>query len=310
MTSPWENHLSIKNLSGLIAATFTPMGDDGALNLDTVPTIVERLISEGVSGLFVCGGNGEGVSLTDEERKKTAEAYVNAANGRIPVVVHVGQDSLFSARGLAQHAAGIGADGISAITPTYFKPTSTSALLDSLSVIAEGAPELPFVYYHFPVKSGVEIDLPEFIELAKEKLPSLYAIKFTDPRLDDLQSGLAASDIKIFYGIDEMLLGGLAAGASGAIGSTYNFAAPLYLKLMEAWEQNDISEARRLQALSVKMVRAFLPFGGVEGQKAIMDMIGLTCGPARLPLNKLTTAEIDQLQNNLNDIDFFDWARS
>ena len=173
--------MSIENLSGLIAATFTPMDDRGALNLDMIPMIVDQLISEGVSGLYVCGGTGEGVSLTSDERKQTAEAYLRAANSRIPVVVHVGQDSLLSARDLAQHAADIEADGISAITPTYFKPTSTSALLDSLSIITEGAPDLPFIYYHFPVKSGVEIDLPEFIELAKEKLPSLYAIKFTDP---------------------------------------------------------------------------------------------------------------------------------
>ena len=302
--------MSIENLSGLIAATFTPMDDRGALNLDMIPMIVDQLISEGVSGLYVCGGTGEGVSLTSDERKQTAEAYLRAANSRIPVVVHVGQDSLLSARDLAQHAADIEADGISAITPTYFKPTSTSTLLDSLSIITEGAPDLPFIYYHFPVKSGVEIDLPAFIELAHGKLPSLFAIKFTDPKLHDLQSGLATSDIKIFYGIDEMLLGGLAAGASGAIGSTYNFAAPLYMKLIKAWQQGDLTEAKRLQELSVKMVRAFAPFGGIEGQKAMMGMVGLSCGQTRLPLNRLTQQQTDDLEDNLCKIGFFDWARS
>ena len=303
--------MGIENLSGLIAATFTPMATDGSLNLDVVPTIVDQLLDEGVSGLYVCGGTGEGVSLSNAERKQTAKAYVNAANSRIPVFIHVGQDSLFAARELAKHAAEIGADGISAITPTYFKPGSPSTLVNSLKIITDGAPDLPFIYYHFPTKTGLDIDLLDFLEQAVVKLPSLFAVKFTDAKLHDLQAALALTDnkIKIFFGIDEMLLGGLVAGASGAIGSTYNFAAPLYLKLIQAWQNDDLVEAQRLQALSVQMVRTFVPFGGIEGQKAMMAMIGLDCGTARFPLNKLATEATEQLQNNLQEVGFFDWGR-
>ena len=303
--------MGIENLSGLIAATFTPMATDGSLNLDVVPTIVDQLLDEGVSGLYVCGGTGEGVSLSNAERQQTAEAYVNAANGRIPVFIHVGQDSLFAARELAKHAAEIGADGISAITPTYFKPGSPGTLVDSLKIITDGAPDLPFIYYHFPTKTGLDIDLLDFLEQAVVKLPSLFAVKFTDSKLHDLQAALALTDnkIKIFFGIDEMLLGGLVAGASGAIGSTYNFAAPLYLKLIQAWQNDDLAEAQRLQALSVQMVRTFVPFGGIEGQKAMMRMVGLDCGTARLPLNKLATEATEQLHNNLQEVGFFDWGR-
>ncbi|MDG2072807.1 MAG: dihydrodipicolinate synthase family protein [Pseudomonadales bacterium] len=303
--------MGIENLSGLIAATFTPMANDGSLKLDVVPTMVNQLLNEGVSGLYVCGGTGEGVSLTNAERQQTAEAFVNAANGRIPVILHVGQDSPFAAQKLAKHAAEIGADGISAITPTYFKPGSPSTLVDSLKIITDGAPDLPFIYYHFPTKTGLDIDLVDFLEQAIVKLPSLFAVKFTDSKLHDLQAALALTDnkIKIFFGIDEMLLGGLVAGASGAIGSTYNFAAPLYLKLIQAWQNDDLAEAQRLQALSVQMVRTFVQFGGIEGQKAMMAMVGLDCGTARLPLNKLAPEATEELQNNLKEVGFFDWGR-
>ncbi len=302
---------NIKSLTGLIAATFTPMDNSGQLALGIVPTIVNQLISEGVAGLYVCGGTGEGVSLTNAERKLTAEAFVTAANGRVPVFVQVGQNSLYAAQELAQHAAEIGADGISAITPTYFKPGSIKALIDSLKIITDGAPDLPFIYYHFPAKSGLPLDLPDFVEQAATKLPSLFAVKFTDSKLHDLQAVLAVTNgrIKVFFGTDEMLLGGLAAGASGGIGSTYNFAAPLYVKLIQAWQNGDLAEAQRLQALSVKMVRTFVPFGGIEGQKAMMGMVGLECGPARLPLNTLSAEAIDQLRSNLQEAGFFDWGR-
>ena len=298
--------------SGLIAATFTPMKDSGELNIPAISPIVNRLVEEGVSGLYVCGGTGEGTSLTNNERMIVAEAYIKAANGKVPVFIHVGQDSLLAARELAKHALAIGADGISAMTPNYFKPNSTRALVDSLKVIIEEAPDLPFIYYHFPAKSMLQLNLEEFVEMASIQLPSMYAIKFTDPRLHDLQSILHISSdkIKIFFGTDEMLLAGLSSGASGAIGSTYNFALPLYLKLIEAWRGNDLVKARCLQSLSVKMVKTFSSFGGIEGQKAIMGLVGMECGPTRLPLNLLSKSDVDRLKKQLEDIGFFRWARS
>ena len=104
--SRWkERHsLDIKDWSGLIAATFTPMQNNGELNISAIPSIVSQLLKEGAAGLYVCGGTGEGTSLTNDERMAVAEAYISAANGKVPVFIHVGQDSLFAARELAKHA--------------------------------------------------------------------------------------------------------------------------------------------------------------------------------------------------------------
>ena len=85
------------HLSGLIAATFTPMRPDGSLNLAMAKPIVDHLIHSGVSGLYVCGSTGEGPLLTTDERKETAAAYVEAAAGRLPVVVQVGHSSVVEA---------------------------------------------------------------------------------------------------------------------------------------------------------------------------------------------------------------------
>ena len=101
-----------KRFKGLIAATFTPMQADGGLNLDVAPSIVEHLRGEGIAGLYVVGSTGEGVSLTGEERRATAEAFVRAASGRMPVIVQVGHNSIAEARQLAAHAERIGASAI------------------------------------------------------------------------------------------------------------------------------------------------------------------------------------------------------
>ena len=77
--------MNTENWSGLIAATFTPMKDNGELNIPAIPSIVNQLVAEGVAGLYVCGGTGEGISLTSNERMIVAEAYIKAANGKVPV---------------------------------------------------------------------------------------------------------------------------------------------------------------------------------------------------------------------------------
>ena len=81
-------------IQGLIAAAFTPFNEDGSLNLGLVPALVEKLLQDGLKGIFVCGSNGEGPNMTTEERMMVAEAFVKAANKRLLIIVHVGHSSI------------------------------------------------------------------------------------------------------------------------------------------------------------------------------------------------------------------------
>ena len=280
--------------TGLIAAVFTPMAADRTLNLDLVPAIVDHLIRDRIRGIYVCGTTGEGPLLSSEERRAVARAYVDAAGGRIPVIVQVGHNSLAEARGLALHAREIGADAISAVPPMYFKPESTEILVECLREIASVVPGLPFFYYHIPRFTGAQIDVLELLRRAERELPSLTGVKYSAMTVNEYQECLdfAQGRYAILFGCDEMLLSGLSAGAAGAVGSTYNFAAPLYNALIEAFEQGDLEEARRLQGLSVRMIRLLCKYRGQPAFKAIMGLLGLDCGPNRLPIETLSTDEI------------------
>src|SRR5690606_813101 len=112
----------MKKITGLVAATFAAYKDNGEINLDIIPSIVEKLIEDGLSGVFVCGTNGEGPNLTIDERMAIVESYVKAANKRIIVMVHVGHSSVKEARKLAAHAERVGADAFSSVSAFYFKP--------------------------------------------------------------------------------------------------------------------------------------------------------------------------------------------
>ena len=297
-------------ITGLVAAVFTPLKNDSSLNLDLVPRIVEHLLNSGIGGLYVCGSTGEGPLLTLEERREVAEAYIAAVDGRVPVIVQVGQESTREAAALARHAASIGANAISAVPPVYFKPGTVDILVDTMKEIAGAAPNLPFYYYHIPALSAVALDMERFLELAKDAIPNLAGIKFSSPRLDELQAcrHFDSGRFEILFGVDEMLLSGLASGAKGAVGSTYNFLAPLYNEIIRCYNEKKTEEAEALQAQVVALVRVMIAHRGLPAIKTCMKLIGLDCGPTRLPLLTLDDQETATLKEELERLGFFDWA--
>lgn len=295
-------------IEGLIAATFSTFNAEGALDLKLVPRVVDRLVSDGLRGVFVCGTNGEGPSLTIQERMAVAETYVKAAKGRLLVMVHVGHSSVEECRRLAAHAQEIGADAISAVAAFYFKPSSVANLVDSMAKIASAAPNLPFYYYHIPALTGVGLDMVEFLRMGGTRIPNLAGIKYTAATIHEYQAcvNYDGGKFDILYGYDELLLPALVVGAKGAVGSTYNYAAPLYLQVMADFSAGRLREAQKRQLLLVNMIREMTQYPAIPAQKAIMSMIGLDLGPCRLPLQKLKTGDTEALRKALDAIGFFD----
>jgi len=294
------------SLKGLVPATFTPMHADGSLNLAQVAPIVEHLLAFKVSALFVCGTTGEAASLTTPERQAVLEAFIDAAAERIPVIAHVGHSALAESRQLAAHAAASGAAAIAAYAPFFFRPATVTALVDCVVDIAQAAPALPFYYYHIPHMSGVALDMLEFLRQAAERVPSLAGIKYTAPTLYEFQTCAAFADgrFNLLFGCDEMLLGGLAAGASGAVGSTYNLAAPLYHEMIAHFHAGRHAEAQQLQLLSARMVDVVRKYRPLPALKAMMKFAGVDCGPTRVPLMPMAADEIAALRRDLDQLGF------
>lgn len=299
-----------KILSGLIAAPFTPFHADGSLALETVPALAALLSRNGVNGAFVCGTTGEGFSLTTAERRSVAEAWRATMPPGLALIVHIGHLSLGEARELARHAQQIGADAIATIAPSFFKPAGVRELVDWCRVAAEAAPRLPFYYYHMPAMTGVAISAAEFLAEAADRIPTLAGVKFTHEDLDDYQAAHAMDGgrFDVLFGRDEILLSGLTHGARGAVGSTYNYAAPLYQRILRAYAAGDLVAAEKAQAQAVAFIDIMKRHGGLSAGKAIMKLIGIDCGPVRLPLRAVTPATEAALRAELNAIGFFEYA--
>ncbi len=291
-------------LTGLVAAPHTPLHADGSLNPAAVAAQARLLQESGVRGAFICGTTGESLSLTVGERVAVTEAWCEAVGDKMPLVVHVGSNSLLEARVLAGHAAQCGVSAIAAMAPSFFK-SSLEELIAYCAAVAEAAPHTPLYYYDIPTMTNAPIPTARFLEQAAKSIPTLHGIKFTNNDLMTLQECLALGEFDIVFGYDELLLAGLTLGVKGAVGSTYNFAAPLYLRLLAAFERGDLVNARKAQLQSVRMIRVLQEFGFSRASKAMMRLVGVDCGPVRLPLKPMQDAEVRDLWQRLHGMDGF-----
>lgn len=267
--------------------------------------MVEHLIASGNRGLYVCGSTGEGVSLTTSERCEVAEAYVQAADGRVPVFIQVGHNSIEEAKLLAAHAQQIGSDAVSATCPSYFKVGDHTSLLETIKAVAAAAPSLPFYYYHIPALTGSSIDIVSFMKAAGEAIPNLFGLKYTDTKLHEFQQCLEIGDGRydVVWGTDEMMLGALATGAKAAIGSTYNVIAPTYLKLWEAFESHQLADAQQLQLEAIRLIRVLGRYPFHSAMKELLRLLGHDFGTCRLPQRALTSQEVEELQQTLQSVE-------
>jgi len=303
--------IMIEKTRGLIAAPPTPMRPDGEVDLDRIEALAGFLARNGVLGVFVCGTTGEGLSLTVQERRDVVRRWVDVAGEALRVIVHVGHTALRDARALASHAAEVGAWGVGTMPSIFYPPGGVGGVADFLARIAPAAADLPLYYYHIPVLTGVDLPVVELLRAAGERIPNLAGVKYTSEDLMDysLCRELDAGRFDCLFGRDEMLLSALAVGAEGAVGSTYNFAAPLYLRLIDAFGAGDVETARELQGKSVAMIRAAARRGfGLAAFKGMMEMVGMDVGPVRPPLQPLTAGQQDALRAELEQIGFFEFC--
>jgi N-acetylneuraminate lyase len=298
-------------LHELVAATHSPFHGDGSIAPEIVPVQAAFLAANGVRTVFITGTTGECHSLTSDERIALFDAWAAAGPAHnLTVVAHVGSNSLEDARTFARRAGTLEFAAVSALAPSYFKPANVEALVDWCAAIAKEAPDLPFYYYDIPAFTGVSLPNDRFLELASPRIANLAGVKFSNPDLASYRRCLdvAAGRFDLPWGIDEALLGALATGARGGVGSSYNWAVKLSLDLITAFTRGDLEEARRLQSISIAMVDAITETGFMGTSKALMSRLGVPVGPAREPLANPSAAQVDALVARLRELGFDDWG--
>lgn len=301
----------MQHLQGLISAPFTPMDSDGKLNLSIIPSYYQFLKANGVTGAFICGSTGEGVSLTLSEKKAVAEAWAACSNHDqdFRVMMFLGGTCIADCIDLAKHARETGLYAVSFTGPFYFKPAGLEMLAQCCLAVAASVPDMPFYYYHIPVLTGVNFAMFDLLKAVDGRIPNFAGIKYTHEDFMDFQSCMTFQDGKydMLWGRDENMLSALALGTKGAVGSTFNYAAPLYYSLIDAFNNNDLKKAGELQQKSINMIRLLGKYGGISVGKAYMKLVDIDCGEFRLPVKNMTATQFEEFKNDVESLSFEDF---
>jgi N-acetylneuraminate lyase len=303
-----NQHSNIQHLTGLIAAPFTPMHPDGSVNTAIIPAYYAMLKGNGVTGAFICGSTGEGVSMTTSEKKQVAEAWAACTNqdDDFKVMMFLGGTSIADCKELALHAQQCGLYAISFTAPFYFKPANVEQLAKACLEIASAVPDMPFYYYHIPVLTGVNFAMYDLLKAVDGRIPNFAGVKYTHEDFMDFLSCLHYKNKRynMLWGRDENMLSALPLGTKGAVGSTFNYAPALYYEMIDAFENHDLEKAQAIQQLSIDMIRLLGIYGGIATGKAYMKLIGLDCGEFRLPVKNMSREEFQAFKVDVEQLNF------
>jgi dihydrodipicolinate synthase/N-acetylneuraminate lyase len=202
-------------LKGALAAAVTPLRDGGdALDGEAIAPLVAFLADGGLDGLLALGTTGEGILLSEDERRLAAQLFVSARPDGFAVAVHCGAQTTRETVALAEHAASIGASAVAVIGPPYFA-LDDEALLAHFSAAARACAPVPFYVYEFAARSGYAVPVG-VLERLREAAPNLAGLKVSDKPWERFEPYLLEG-LDVFVGPEALISRGLARGAEGAV---------------------------------------------------------------------------------------------
>lgn len=297
----------MKNIqfTGVRSAIFTPLNADGSVNTSAIKPLVDFELDRGLKGFYIVGSTGEGPSLSAAARMEATAAVIDACKSRKTVdgatpdcIVHVAAPDTYDAFKLAEHAKACGADAISSLAPNFYGSHNAEEMIDYYKRLT-AISDLPLLIYATPLLTNAVSNLKDFIEKCM-KIDHIIGLKYTirDYHQLNLLKQINDGDINIVNGPDETLLGGLAMGADGGIGSTYNLVPEWFVKIWELYNAGKIVEAREYQTKVNKLIGALASFKGgyLTAAKNAMKFLGHDIGTCAYPAMTYSKEDLAALE--------------
>lgn len=281
-----------KKFGGIFPALLTPFDKNNHVNTEALCELVDYNLKKGVKGFYVGGSTAEAFLLNEEERLQVMKTVSDYAGGKCTLIAHVGCISTEQSMKLAQVAEDMGYDAVSSVAPFYYKFSFEEIKKFYFDIV--GCVRLPMLIYNFPAFSGVTLTANNIKEFLVDD--RFLGVKHTSSDYFSMEQFKSAFPEKIVYnGYDETFLAGLSMGADGAVGSTFNFMAEKFLAIQKAFLENDMQTAKRIQQDANAIIQALCKVGVMQGEKAVLDALGIDLGPARAPFMPLTEVQKEEL---------------
>lgn len=264
---------------GLWPALFTPVKENGDVNVPELEKLIELLVSQEVDGLYILGSTGQGFLFSEKERKEIAELIFKFNNNRLPIITQVGALSTEESVRLAQHAEKQGAIGISSVGPIYYGASLDMAVAHYTRIASATA--LPF----FPYQIGNAVTNDAFIERIKD-IPTVAGLKLTTLNMLDISNVYIKGDKnwKLFSGADELLCQAALCGTVGAIGSTYNLVGSTCKYVREEFVKGNVQLGTDFMLYFQEVILEILPTIWTFYRRAMQLRYGIDIGNVKQPL--------------------------
>lgn len=285
-----------KLFTGVMPAFPTFVDENSAFLPKAAEKVIDLEMPSGIKGFYVNGATGEGPVLPEKTRMENIELCTAKLKGRGVVINHVGAADTQEAFRLAKHAGQIGCDAISSVLPYFFFKYDVDDVLDYFKRLADIS-GLPVLLY---ANGLMTIDPLSFMRKAIN-IDGVIGLKYTMfdyytmHRICELNGG----DINVINGPDEMLLCGLAMGADGGIGSTYNIMPTRYVAIYEAMKRGDLETAKKVQYSVNRVIEVLHVYDCISAIKAVFELKGIDCGSRAYPFRELTAEQKKDLKADL-----------
>lgn len=279
--------------TGSGVAIATPMHEDGSVNFERLDALIDFHLENKTDSIISCGTTGESATLSHEEHCKVLEHTIRRVNKRIPVIAGVGSNDTAYSLELAKEAAAYGADALLSVTP-YYNKASQAGLVKHFTYVADRV-DLPMILYNVPSRTGCSIQPETYLELSKH--PNIVATKEANGNISAIAKTIAlcGDDLDIYSGNDDQVLPILALGGKGVISVFANICPAETHDICEKFFQGDLAGSRELFLKYLPLMEdLFMDVNPIPVKEA-MNMMGMECGPCRLPLCEMSLAAKEKL---------------
>ena len=283
--------------TGAGVAIVTPMNADGSINYEQLASYIEFQISNGTDAIISCGTTGESSTMTDEEHIEVMRFTIEKVNHRVPVICGTGSNDTAYAVNLSKTAEALGADGLLLVTP-YYNKTSQRGLVKHFKAIAD-AVKIPCIVYNVPSRTGVNISLDTYKELAE--VENIVATKEASGNISAVAKIIAecGDKLDVYSGNDDQIVPIMSLGGKGVISVLSNVIPKETHMIKEYCLKNDFVSASKLQIEYLDLInKLFIDVNPIPVKEAL-NILGMNAGECRMPLCSMTDTNVETLRNSM-----------
>lgn len=282
--------------TGAAVAIITPFRD-GKIDYEDFARIIEFQIANGTDAIVVCGTTGEASTLSDDEHIDAIAFAVKQTAGRIPVIAGTGSNDTAYAIWLTKEACRVGADAMLVVTP-YYNKASTKGLISHFTAIADASTK-PIILYNVPSRTGCNITMPVYRELAKH--PNIVATKEASGNISAIAELIAelGDQLDVYSGNDDQIVPILSLGGKGVISVLSNVMPQETHDICQLYFDGKVKESAALQLKLLDLINNLFIEVNPVPVKAAMNLMGYCTKEIRPPMCEPEEAHLEVLKDSM-----------